>query len=142
MSTYSDNLHHRLSVDSARDATDSSDDETQNTHNRNKLRVRRNIDEVIFLFFYFLGTFFLEADILMLFLLSLQYEQEIERLQSSVDLLKLKLEQAEHQLDGSGDPNSSTSLVDLEDTENDNMKNIIARYDRPYVFLVRILSQS
>lgn len=45
MSNYNDSMHHRLSVDSARDATDSSDDERQNT-SRNKLRVRRNIDEV------------------------------------------------------------------------------------------------
>ena len=57
----------------------------------------------------------------------LQYEKEIERLQSSVDLLKLKLEQAEHQLDGSGGANSSASLPDQENMETDNMKNIIAR---------------
>ena len=56
-----------------------------------------------------------------------QYEKEIERLQSSVDLLKLKLEQAENQLDENGVPNSSSSLPDPEDAEMDNMKNIIAR---------------
>lgn len=57
----------------------------------------------------------------------MQYEKEIERLQSSVDLLKLKLEQAEHQLDENGVPTSTSSLPDPEDAEMDNMKNIIAR---------------
>lgn len=71
-------------------------------------------------------------------LLPTQYEREIERLQSSVELLKLKLEQAEHQLSsGNNTPepdrgNRERTLerrdrdADVSNSE-DNMKNIIAR---------------
>lgn len=74
-------------------------------------------------------------------LLSTQYEREIERLQSSVELLKLKLEQAEHQLSsgnntpeperGSRDRDRTLERRDRPDVDvtssEDNMKNIIAR---------------
>lgn len=52
---------------------------------------------------------------------SLQYQKEIERLQTNVQILKLKLEQAEHQLECEPD---SPEVID---NEPDNMKNIIAR---------------
>jgi hypothetical protein len=75
-------------------------------------------------------------------LLSLQYEQEIERLQKNVEHLKMKLEQAEQQRDceqqGSGldspdiDSSEQDSTHDLRDPPtpgqaDTNMKNIIAR---------------
>lgn len=49
----------------------------------------------------------------------MQYEREIERLQGNVELLKLKLEQTQQQLD--------TSLPTLEPDQPDNMKGIIDR---------------
>lgn len=53
------------------------------------------------------------------YILAMQYEREIERLQGNVELLKLKLEQTQQQLD--------TSLPPLEPDQPDNMKGIIDR---------------
>ncbi|XP_034247586.1 ras GTPase-activating protein nGAP-like isoform X3 [Thrips palmi] len=104
-------LRRRLSSESTRDLSDSSDDDSISRRTNSKLRNHRNVD---------------------------QYEREIERLQSSVELLKLKLEQAEHQLSsGNNTPepergNRERTLerrerdVDVTNSE-DNMKNIIAR---------------
>ncbi|KAK7789430.1 hypothetical protein R5R35_004961 [Gryllus longicercus] len=87
----------RLSLDSPRDLSDSSDDNSCHSR-RSKPRhpTARSIE---------------------------QYEREIERLQASVELLKIKLEQAEQR------PGSSTlSSPDLDDRHSDNkMKGIIAR---------------
>ncbi|XP_052126561.1 ras GTPase-activating protein raskol, partial [Frankliniella occidentalis] len=103
-------LRRRLSSESTRDLSDSSDDESISRRTNSKLRNHRNID---------------------------QYEREIERLQSSVELLKLKLEQAEHQLssgnntpepDRGRDRNLERRDRDVDvTTSEDNMKNIIAR---------------
>ena len=108
-------LRRRLSSESTRGLSDSSDDDSVTRRTNSKLRNHRNID---------------------------QYEREIERLQSSVELLKLKLEQAEHQLSSGNntpepertgrDRDRERTLerrerdVDLNSSE-DNMKNIIAR---------------
>ncbi|GFG36103.1 hypothetical protein Cfor_08074, partial [Coptotermes formosanus] len=107
-------LRRRLSLDSTRDLSDSSDDYSCHEQ-RSKVRSPRNIE---------------------------QYEQEIERLQKDVEHLKLKLEQAEKQHDrqqrGSGtdspdiDSSEQDSTHDLRDPPSPgqgdtNMKNIIAR---------------
>ncbi|XP_023708740.1 probable Ras GTPase-activating protein isoform X4 [Cryptotermes secundus] len=107
-------LRRRLSLDSTRDLSDSSDDYSCHEQH-SKLRSPRNIE---------------------------QYEQEIERLQKNVEHLKLKLEQAEQQRDheqqGSGldspdiDSSEQDSTHDLRDPPtpgqaDTNMKNIIAR---------------
>lgn len=52
----------------------------------------------------------------------IQYQKEIERLQANVQILNLKLEQAEQQLE------SEPGSPEIIDNEPDNMKNIIARY--------------
>ncbi|XP_021940216.1 probable Ras GTPase-activating protein isoform X9 [Zootermopsis nevadensis] len=114
ISTCCAKLRRRLSLDSTRDLSDSSDDDS--CHGQlNKLRSPRNIE---------------------------QYEQEIERLQKNVEYLKLKLEQAEQQHDreqrGSGmdspdiDSSERESVHDVRDPPtpgqgDTNMKNIIAR---------------
>ncbi|XP_024080981.1 probable Ras GTPase-activating protein isoform X2 [Cimex lectularius] len=82
----------RMSLDSTRDLTDSSDEETCQEARRHK----RN-DQVM-----------------------RKYEREIERLQTSVEILKMKLEQAD--LENEGSP-----TVPPPRDEPDNMKGIIAR---------------
>lgn len=114
ISAYCTKLRRRLSLDSTRDLSDSSDDYSCHEQ-RSKVRSPRNID---------------------------QYEQEIERLQKDIEHLKLKLEQAEKQHDrqqrGSGtdspdiDSSEQDSTHDLRDPPSPgqgdtNMKNIIAR---------------
>lgn len=56
------------------------------------------------------------------FVFYFQYEREIEQLRTNVELLKMKLEQAET---GS---NSHLPDNDSDHDSPDNMKNIIARY--------------
>lgn len=51
------------------------------------------------------------------------YEREIERLQASVDLLKMKLEMVDHQADHLPAPAPPPTYRE----EPDNMKNIISR---------------
>ncbi|KAJ9574048.1 hypothetical protein L9F63_008574, partial [Diploptera punctata] len=101
-------LRRRLSLDSNRDLSDSSDDDSCHGR-RSKLRSPRNIE---------------------------QYEREIERLQKDVEHLKLKLEQAEQQRDrGSGMDSPDLDSSERESTRESstvgqtdtNMKNIIAR---------------
>ncbi|XP_050441674.1 ras GTPase-activating protein raskol-like isoform X3 [Adelges cooleyi] len=91
-------LRRRVSIDSSRGMSeDSSEDEDSRNQNiTNKLKTNRNIDQI-------------------------NYQKEIERLQTNVQILKLKLEQAEHQLECEPD---SPEVID---NEPDNMKNIIAR---------------
>lgn len=105
-------LRRRLSSESTRDLSDSSDDESLGRRTNSKLRNHRNIDQPT------------------------QYEREIERLQSSVELLKLKLEQAEHQLSSGNntpEPDRGGRTMERRDRDvdvtssEDNMKNIIAR---------------
>ncbi|RZF42151.1 hypothetical protein LSTR_LSTR017181 [Laodelphax striatellus] len=93
----------RMSLESTRHLSDddSSDDET--CHSRvSKIRSHRGVTD--------------------------QYEREIERLQKSVELLKLKLEHAEN---GCSSPlpmgHGSASEPVQVDESHDNMKNIIAR---------------
>ncbi|XP_060834528.1 ras GTPase-activating protein raskol-like isoform X2 [Rhopalosiphum padi] len=91
-------LRRRVSIDSSRGMSeDSSEDEdTRNQNIANKLKTNRSIDQI-------------------------SYQKEIERLQTNVQILKLKLEQAEQQLESEPD---SPEIID---NEPDNMKNIIAR---------------
>ncbi|XP_025413430.1 probable Ras GTPase-activating protein isoform X6 [Sipha flava] len=91
-------LRRRVSIDSSRGMSeDSSDDEdTKNQNIANQLKTNCSIEQI-------------------------NYQKEIERLQTNVQILKLKLEQAEQQLES--EPESSEII----DNEPDNMKNIIAR---------------
>ncbi|XP_069690050.1 ras GTPase-activating protein raskol isoform X5 [Periplaneta americana] len=114
LSTCCSKLRRRLSLDSTRDLSDSSDDDSCHGR-RSKLRSPKSFE---------------------------QYENEIERLKECVEHLKLKLEQAEQQRDreqrGSGmdspdlDSSERDSTRDLRDPPmpgqaDTNMKNIIAR---------------
>ncbi|VVC33813.1 Hypothetical protein CINCED_3A000489 [Cinara cedri] len=94
-------LRRRVSVDSSRGVSeDSSEDEDTRNRNiaaANKLKANRPVEQI-------------------------NYQKEIERLQANVQILKLKLEQAEQHLDSG--PEDSPEIVD---NEPDNMKNIIAR---------------
>ncbi|XP_066993594.2 ras GTPase-activating protein raskol [Anabrus simplex] len=93
-------LRRRLSLDSTRDLSDSSDDDSCHGR-RGKVRSARSIE---------------------------QYEREIERLQASVELLKLKLDQAEQQQQRSSALSSPDLELDRELDHSDNkMKSIIAR---------------
>ncbi|CAG2061335.1 unnamed protein product, partial [Timema podura] len=90
-------LRRRLSLDSTRDLSDSSDDDS--CHSRcTKHRPHKNID---------------------------QYKREIERLQSNIELLKLKLQQAEQLRDSQADhdADSDHSLGHMDN----KMKGIISR---------------
>ncbi|XP_050524754.1 ras GTPase-activating protein raskol-like isoform X2 [Daktulosphaira vitifoliae] len=91
-------LRRRVSLDSSRGMSEDSseDDDTRNQNITNNLKTNRTVDK-------------------------LNYQKEIERLQTNIQILKLKLEQANSQLQS--EPNSPEII----DNEPDNMKNIIAR---------------
>ncbi|XP_066906311.1 ras GTPase-activating protein raskol isoform X4 [Halyomorpha halys] len=91
----------RMSLDSTRDLSDSSDEETCRGR-RTKLRNNHNNDQVM-----------------------RKYEWEIERLQASVEMLKLKLEAAE--LTAAVESTESAPPPRRDESSADNMKGIISR---------------
>lgn len=114
-----------MSIDSSRGVSEESseDEDSRNQNIANKLKTNRSVEHITkqnvstYIFINLLVS-------LVSFLsnMLLQYQKEIERLQASVQILKLKLGQAKQQLDSEPD---SPEIID---NEPDNMKNIIARY--------------
>ncbi|CAH1402957.1 unnamed protein product [Nezara viridula] len=92
----------RMSLDSTRDLSDSSDEETCRGR-RTKLKNNHNNDQAM----------------------RKQYEWEIERLQASVEMLKLKLEAAE--LTAAVESTESAPPPRRDESSSDNMKGIISR---------------